>query len=77
MQTLYIIITKGRNGTQTTDHRTDSENARGHDVHETFEPKHSSGNSYGSNDGGNNEDTDKHNVSSGGGESKKYSACYN
>eukprot|EP00956_Cyclotella_meneghiniana_P001132 scaffold1314_cov25-Cyclotella_meneghiniana.AAC.1 len=46
--------------------RSGGESARGHDVHETFEPKHSSGNSYGSNDGGNDEDTDKIKVSSGG-----------
>ena len=50
--------------------RSGGESARGHDIHETFKPEHSSGNSYESNDGGDDEDTDKHNVSSGGGESK-------
>ena len=70
VQTLYVITDKSNSGNLTRAGRSDDERARGHDVHETFEPKHSSGNSYESNDGGNNEDTDKHNVSTGGGESK-------
>ena len=67
--TLYVITDKSNSGNLTRAGRSDDESARGHDVYETFEPKHSSGNSYGSSDGGNNEDTNKHNVSSGRGES--------
>ena len=70
VQTLYVITDKSNSGNLTRAGRSDDERARGHDVHETLEPKQSSGNRYGSNDGGNNEDTDKHNVSTGGGESK-------
>ena len=72
-----MITDKSNSGNLTGTGRSDGESARGHDVHQTFEPKHSSGNSYESNDSGNNEDIDKHNVSSGGGESKKYTAHFN
>ena len=71
VQTLYIIITEGRNGAQTTDRHSGGESARGHDKHETLEPKHGSGNSSGSTFGYNDKDTDKRNDSSGIGKSKK------
>ena len=55
--TVYVITDKSNSGNLTRAGRSDDESARGR-------------NSYETNDGGNNEDTDKHNVSSGGGESK-------
>ena len=72
-----MITDKSNSGTLTTDGRSGGECASGHDGNETLEPKHSSANSSGSNDGGNNEDTDNINDSSGTGESKEYPAHYN
>ena len=57
VQTLYVITDKSNSGNLTRAGRSDDESTRGR-------------NSNGSNDGSNNEDTDKHNVSSETGESK-------
>ena len=53
-----MITDKSKSGTQPNDRRSGGENASGHDENETVEPKQSSANSSGSNDGRKNEVTD-------------------
>ena len=65
-----MITDKSNSGTQPNDRRSGGENASGHDGNETLEPKHSSANSSGSNDGRKNEVTDNINESSETGESE-------
>jgi len=65
-----MITDKSKSGTQPNDHRSGDENASGHDGNETLEPKQSSANSSGSNDGCKNEVTDNINESSETGESE-------
>ena len=72
-----MITDKSNSDIQPNDRRSGGENASGHDENETVEPKQSSANSSGSNDGCSNEVTDNINDSSGTGESKKYPAHYN